>query len=245
MPADNFTALPDKTQGTAELGQPSCPHHTSLQLGHEPMLAYHFINAEYGLEALNRHRLKIARIVELNDPFEFLGADLSDPEFRKALEETKVEISDTTGIVCFCRTWKHPILWAHYADRHKGICLGFEVSNAYLGKVNYIDCRFPKPNVHDKEFMKKLLFTKFRHWEYEQEYRLYIELDKNEQVNGLYYINFSAELSLRCVIVGYQSEITGTQISQALGNQGENIEIFKATPEFNTFQLARNHLETS
>lgn len=101
MSADNFTALPDKTHGTAELGRPASPHHTSLQLGHEPMLAYHFINAEYGLEALNRRRLKIARIVELNNPFEFLAADLSDPKFRKALGETKVEISDTTVFFVF------------------------------------------------------------------------------------------------------------------------------------------------
>jgi len=208
------------------------------------MLVYHFINAAHGLDALNRGRLKIARIVDLNDPFEFLGADLSDLEFREALEETKVELSNTTGILCFCKTWRHPILWAHYADRHKGICLGFELPDALLEKVNYIDRRFPKLTVPDEEFMKKLLFTKFRHWEYEQEYRVYVELDKNEQVNGLYYKNFSDELSLRCVIVGYQSEITRIQISQALGNQRETIEVFKTTPGFQTFELVRSINET-
>jgi hypothetical protein len=36
------------------------------------MRVYHFINEEYGLDDLRRRRLKIATILELNDPFETL-----------------------------------------------------------------------------------------------------------------------------------------------------------------------------
>jgi hypothetical protein len=36
------------------------------------MRVYHFTKAVHGLEAIRRRRLKIARISELNDPFEFL-----------------------------------------------------------------------------------------------------------------------------------------------------------------------------
>ncbi|MGQ0557959.1 MAG: DUF2971 domain-containing protein [Nitrospiraceae bacterium] len=201
------------------------------------MLVYHFINAIYGLEALNR-RLKIARIAELNDPFELLAVDLSDHEFRKAVEETKAELSKTTGLLCFCKTWKHTTLWAHYADKHKGICLGFEVPDTLLKNVTYVDHMVLKPSVPDEIFMKRLLFTKSRHWEHEQEYRVYIEID--EQIDGQYYINFSDELSLKCVIVGNQSNIRRSQISQALGNLNEEVEVFKASPGFNTFELVRN-----
>lgn len=37
------------------------------------MRLYHFTSQKFGLLALKDRRLKIARINELNDPFEFLG----------------------------------------------------------------------------------------------------------------------------------------------------------------------------
>ena len=44
------------------------------------MRVYKFLNAKYGLEALKNRRLKIARISDLNDPFELLGVNLSDSD---------------------------------------------------------------------------------------------------------------------------------------------------------------------
>jgi hypothetical protein len=38
------------------------------------MRLYHFIRERFGLEAIRDSRLKISRINELNDPFEFLGS---------------------------------------------------------------------------------------------------------------------------------------------------------------------------
>lgn len=174
------------------------------------MLVYHFLNAHYGLEGIRERRIKISRLMELNDPFEFLGVDLSGREFRKALKATKATISKTQGILCFSKTWKNPVLWGHYADKHKGICLGFEVPRAVLEKVDYVDFRFPRPKVLDEIFMKKLLFTKFAHWQYEQEYR------------------------------GDQSNVTRAQVSEALGNLGKNVETFKARPGFTSFEVVRN-----
>ena len=205
------------------------------------MLVYHFINSHYGLEAIKQRRLKISRITELNDPFEFLAVDLSDRDFRKVIKSTKAELSETKGILCFCKTWRHPILWGHYADKHKGVCLGFEVPHSLLEKIDYVDHRFPKPDAFDEKFMKKLLFTKFKHWEYEQEYRVYVHLD--EQIDGLYYADFSNQLSLKSVIVGDQSKITRAQVSDALGKLGKRAEVFKARPAFRTFKVVRNRNE--
>jgi len=205
------------------------------------MLVYHFINAHFGLEALKQRRLKIARIMELNDPFEFLAVDLSDREFRKVIKATKADLSITKGILCFCKTWTHPILWSHYADKHKGICLGFEVSRSVLEKVDYVDCRFLRPDILDEAFMKRLLFTKFAHWHYEQEHRVYVQLD--EEVDGLHYAKFSEELSLKRVIVGDQSKVSRAQISQVLGSLSKDVEVFKARAGFRSFDVVRNKNE--
>jgi hypothetical protein len=205
------------------------------------MLVYHFINAHYGIEAMKQRRLKIARIMELNDPFEFLAVDLSDRDFRKAIKTTKAELSKTKGILCFCKTWTHPILWGHYADKHKGVCLGFEVPRSLLNTIDYVDRRFARPNVLDEAFMKRLLFTKFKHWEYEQEHRAYLQLE--EKIDGLYFADFSESLSLKRVIVGDQSKITRAQISQALGSLNKNVEVFKARAGFRSFEVVKNKNE--
>ncbi len=90
--------------------------------------------------------------------------------------------------------------------------------------------------------MKKLLLTKFKHWEYEQEYRAYLGL--TDETNGSYFADFSENLSLKCVIVGTQSEITRAQISQALGSLSKNVEVFKARAGFKSFEVERNENES-
>ncbi len=206
------------------------------------MLVYHFLNAHYGLDDLRNRRLQISRIMELNDPFEFLGVDLSDRQFRRAVKKTKTELSTTKGILCFSKTWTNPVLWGHYADKHRGVCLGFEVPSSVLEKVEYVDSRLPRPDVLDEAFMKKLLFTKFSHWQYEQEYRVYVTLE--DDIDGLYYSEFLGQLTLKRVIVGDQSSITRAEVSGALVDLGTQVEVFKARAGFRSFDVVRNKDKT-
>ena len=105
------------------------------------MRVYHFINEQYGLADLQEKHLKIARINELNDPFEFMGADLSDHEFREAIGGLKIYLNKKWGLLCFSKDWGNPVQWTHYADEHKGLCLGFDVPDRFLVEVKYKDKR--------------------------------------------------------------------------------------------------------
>ena len=69
---------------------------------------------------------KISRFCDLNDPFELIPFDLSNEDQRDALIHTRKELSDV-GLLCFSFKWLNPLLWAHYADKHKEICLGFDL----------------------------------------------------------------------------------------------------------------------
>jgi hypothetical protein len=204
------------------------------------MKLFHFRDDHYGLKSLKERRLKIARIMELNDPFEFLGASLSDPNFRKAMNLTKQQLSEITGILCFSKNWRNPVQWSHYAREHKGICMAFEIPKRYLLKVDYVDKRIKFGTNINIETMKKFLTTKFSHWSYEEEYRLFISLDKNEEENGRYFSEFSEDLKLKQVIIGARSDITRKQVSNALGDLIQNVEVFKARPAFKTFRVVRN-----
>ena len=88
--------------------------------------------------------------------------------------------------------------------------------------------------------MKKCLFTKFKQWEYEQEYRFYIKLDKSTDENGLYFYEFEKDMKLKKVIVGCRSELTRKEMSCALGDLEGKVEVFKVRPAFKTFAVVRN-----
>jgi hypothetical protein len=189
------------------------------------MRVYHFINKEYGMEDLRWRRLKIATLNELNDPFEFYGVDLSDEIIRSGFKKMKDELSRTRGLLCFSRDWHNPVQWSHYADKHKGLCLGFEVPSEHFGSVNYSRNRFsvnPELLLNyrqlDLETQIKLLFTKYVHWKYEDEMRAFVALEETDPDKNMYFKRFSSELNLVQVIVGAESTVTRDEISNVLGD---------------------------
>jgi hypothetical protein len=146
------------------------------------MRVYHFVKAKDGLSNLEKRHLKISIIMELNDPFEFLGAELSDRNFRKAIKKTKKDLSKTKGILCFSKNWTNPVQWSHYTDKHKGLCLGFDVPDHFLAKVDYVKERLSQNGEINEELMLKFLTTKFEHWSYEKEYRLFVDLKEKDKM---------------------------------------------------------------
>lgn len=201
------------------------------------MRAYHFINSEYGLHSLRDKRLKISEIDKLNDPFEFLAVNLQNEIFRNAMNKTKSQLANKYGILCFSQNWHSPLQWAHYADKHQGICLGFEISEKIKPrKVTYIEKR-DEHNLHNitEEEMQKLLSTKHKHWSYEQEIRIFVELIQKEK--DKYFYNFTEDMILKEVIIGYKSKMTEKQIIQSF--KSNEIAIFKVKPSFEDFKMVK------
>lgn len=116
------------------------------------------------------------------------------------------------------------------------------MTDTYPMQVSYVNSRFAWPDTIDEAFMQRLLFTKFLHWSYEDEYRAYVSLDT--PVDGMYYMDFSKDLVLKQVLVGSESSVTRDQISQALGDWASNVEAFKVRPAFRSFRMVRNRDET-
>ena len=206
------------------------------------MRVYHFLGAKYGLGAVRKRRLKASLLNELNDPFELLGIDLSDEGLRRAMERTKDQLSASKALHCFSMEWTNPVLWSHYADKHRGICLGFDVPDELLLKVRYVSERLPsnaltEGTVQDREeFMKQLLGTKFAHWKYESEVRIFVKKDTD---TGLHFTDFSDNLTLKEIIVGMQATTTEIDIDQALGEDAGEVEVFAVRAAFKSFDVVR------
>lgn len=97
------------------------------------------------------------------------------------------ESNKSMGVLSLCEDYRNILMWAHYADDHKGICIEFErTSKNTLGKdevtkpVKYIKS-YPKIRaidfLHSKNasLTQKMLWTKSIDWEYEKEWRVLCE----------------------------------------------------------------------
>jgi hypothetical protein len=211
------------------------------------MQLYYFTSERYGLEAIRDSRIKIARINELNDPFEFLGLKL-DRVGRRIMRDTKDAMSESTGMISMSTHWHHPLLWGHYADKHKGICLGFEVPETDIFKiVVYHKNRLTMPEIGistlydmNEEAMQHLLYKKFDAWAYESEYRAFCKLEDPDPVSDLYFLPFSENLALTQVILGERSKVTRARLDKVLGSSAGKVEKFKSRAGFTKFEVVKN-----
>lgn len=199
------------------------------------MRAYHFLPSQYALDDLRHRRLKIARLDELNDPFELWAIAQPDRRLRQAFRKTKDEMAQRYGVLCFSLSWHNPLLWSHYADRHRGVALGFDVSDAILKPVSYVKGR-PILKQISMEVAHWLLFTKYIDWQYEQEARIFITLTDRDPASGLYFGDFSKQLVLREVIIGPLNTNTKKDLHNALGSVA-NVTLTKGRLAFNSFQV--------
>ena len=171
------------------------------------MRAYYFTTSAFAISNIALRRLKISRFHDLNDPFELLGVNLADKVMRSRFRKMKDDINSKSGLICFSKSWKNPLLWGHYAEKHTGMALGFDIRDDKMLPVIYdrklIDVTFdaktgkPSPGVTDQ-----LIRTKFKDWKYEKEVRLFVALDKDRKESGMYFEPFHSELQLREVILG-------------------------------------------
>src|SRR4051812_14453020 len=110
------------------------------------MLVYHYLTAAHGLENIRRRRIKIAELRDLNDPFELSCYALDNRRARREMESIRNEIGRRYGWVCFSSDWRNPVLWSHYADKHKGMCLGFDVPDEKIVPVRYTSEKLQPPS---------------------------------------------------------------------------------------------------
>lgn len=97
------------------------------------------------------------------------------------INNTIDKVLNSKGICSFSKKKDNILMWSHYADSHRGICLEFDITEDYDFFVFPIiikyEREYPKIDVsktRDK-VGEKLLTTKYEGWQYEQEVRIYKE----------------------------------------------------------------------
>lgn len=211
------------------------------------MRVYYLTGTQFALSNLALRRIKIARFADLNDPFELLGVDISNREHRSAFRTTKDQLNENKGLVCFSKSWGSPLMWGHYAEKHTGICLGFDVPDKFLEPVIYskgllkisIDQNTGEPKLTE-QFMKRLLLTKFSDWKYENEMRLFVDLDHKTVESGKYFYPFSENLELREVILGPRCELPIERVRNIVADFEQPVTVIKSRIAFTRFEVIEN-----
>ena len=131
-----------------------------------------FGNLAFFLDIMVKKRLYGATIKELNDPMEgFFSSEEFDNEEWEHIKKLKKGVR-----ICSLSTSKdNALLWAHYANEHKGCCIEVEVAEDLSWKridVNYCSS-FPilRSGQSDDEIIDMLFRTKSDYWSYEDEVR--------------------------------------------------------------------------
>lgn len=91
------------------------------------------------------------------------------------------------GIYCVSKNPTNLLMWSHYANCHKGICIGFDAQKTIFKQARKIDYTetLPKLNRDDspEDLLDKIALTKSKDWSYEEEYRILSRPIRNDEKN--------------------------------------------------------------
>jgi len=208
---------------------------------------YKFLSAPNALDDLNRHRIKLSTIDELNDPFDLTAVDTTHPAIDDAIAKLVMSFRKTRGLLCFSRNWDNILLWSHYANCHTGICLGFDIPDTqadgeYDLEVSYQPrlLTVQSPADVNLEFANRLLRTKYEVWSYEQELRVFVQLNDPPDEKRLNWFNFGKRLDLKEVVVGAQcSPEDARKVIQVHQRYSDTVELAWACLRKDAFSLIR------
>jgi hypothetical protein len=161
---------------------------------------YRSLSAEgrdYTLRTISEGQIWFSSLSQFNDPFEARvsvdmdgddGAwrrefgvprptNLKIDELVRELEQGIREDADKLGMFCMSAKANDLLMWSHYADSHKGLCLGFRTTgDSILWDAQPVDYSVDYPVINYfrmslEHRVRAMLLRKASHWAYEEEWR--------------------------------------------------------------------------
>ncbi|VVO54398.1 hypothetical protein PS876_00456 [Pseudomonas fluorescens] len=205
---------------------------------------YNLTSVKYALSNIENRRIKVSRFADLNDPFELLAANFKEQKMRQVVRNWKGKRHSLMGLLCFAGDWSEPVMWSHYAEKHAGICLGFDVNRDTVQQVSYQDDRIldalgptPTPEKLSEELQQQLLCTKSGGWRYEEEYRRFVNLSEAIAEDSRHFWPISNDIELVEVILGPLCEEPLESVRQKVRMHFPNAVVFKARLAFQSFKI--------
>ena len=231
------------------------------------MLVYKYRGGSFtrDLNSLKNDTFWASNTSQLNDPCEGL---ISIDDYQEQIENLKkifyqhsdnlalieqsfqniINMKDTKlGIFSLSKRYDDELLWAHYANSHKGFCIEYDLDQLlakqnpkhrffdiqYLDKIQNLDFSQALDQGDSDQLIKKMLGYKSQRWEYEQELRIITE---NQGINTYDY------RAVKAIYFGLKTP--NEEIEQVIETlQGRKIKYFQMHLKPNSFQFEAKQIE--
>jgi hypothetical protein len=159
----------------------------------------------------------------------------SDDEIRGIISDTFQEIINKFGIGCFTLSPSNFMMWSHYSNFHKGLCLQFnlEFDKTFfkgINKVNYVE-EFERAEYspQDESNIEHLFYTKSIMWSMEHEIRV---------IKNSYGKHYFKPESLTGIMFGLQAEQKFIiEVMNICEDKYPNLKYYKSFPAEDFFGI--------
>lgn len=158
---------------------------------------------------------------------------------KQALDGMRKDLQkdvDGAGILSLSKVRDDILMWAHYADSHKGLCFEFDGSTNcnFFGEAQPVIYGEYRPIPLDEDSgkqMERVILTKSPHWSYEQELRIV----RPNQARTL--IEFPVELLTGVIFGCRMPERVRNTVKEWADEGGCRVAFFEAQPMAAEFGL--------
>lgn len=148
----------------------------------DPFDARILLDTDNSVEEIDHHISKIFEGSELKEDARRIYRDLRTSHtalFHDFINVPYLNMVGSIGICCFTHTPSNLLMWAHYADNHKGVCIKYNFSKEeYISSILYpVDYSTDYPRVkfvaiNNPGIYEQIFLTKSEDWKYEEEWRI-------------------------------------------------------------------------
>ncbi|MFK3891853.1 DUF2971 domain-containing protein [Sphingomonas sp. NPDC079357] len=151
-----------------------------------------------------------------------------------------------TGVLSLSATWSSVLMWSHYADEHRGICMEYDTSavlHQHLIPVSYnasraistndvVRWKFKNDFSAERRVRETYFYAKSNEWRYEKEWR---DLDSVGSTEAPYELT-AIYFGLRC-----DPAVRMALVKLLINHQ--DIKLYQIGPQGDTFKLRRRPVE--
>jgi len=174
---------------------------------------------------------------------------LSNKDQREMMNSAvALELGRTFGILSLSKSIDNELMWAHYCESYNGFAIGFDSTHNWFDRkispndrirqlvnVNYVtdfvkfDGYDPDNEEQSQRFMSDIFHTKSSKWEYENEIRMILPLDRVENfINSDVYLEPFPPEMIKEIIFGLRAQDSLIElVHNILSNYGITVDYFK------------------
>ena len=200
------------------------------------------------IDVLREARIRFTPLLSLNDPFEH-SMKIGDHEYAIQPEFC----TNATRFVSLSRNNTNILMWSHYADAHKGFCIGFSRKNDYFKMAESVRYRRYRSNLNGANIdsttpasiLKTTALEKAIDWAYEEEERLFLDdvVIRSKTVGTDLWgqkilLNEFPRNAISSIYLGLRAdEKLKNEVLEIAAQQSLEIEIFQAQRKINEFAI--------